>query len=68
MRRIPPFDINHRLCVVQARRQYSLSNVATLFSGSEVPQNHPLLDGSDVANWSGNAVFNQASDPRGGGR
>ena len=63
MGRPHPFDINYRLCVVKSRRQYTLPNAGTMFSASEVPQHHQLLDGVDVAHWSGFAVFTQASDP-----
>ena len=44
----------------------SVPDAATVFSASEVPQHHQLLDSVDVAHWSGFAVFTQASDPVGG--
>ena len=41
----------------------SVPDAATVFSGRDVPQHHQLLDGVDVAHWSGIAAFTQASDP-----
>ena len=41
----------------------SVPDAATVFSGRDVPQHHQLLDGVDVAHWSGFAAFTQASDP-----
>ena len=44
----------------------SVPDAATVFSGRDVPQHHQLLDGVDVAHWSGFVAFTQASDPVGG--
>ena len=41
----------------------SVPDAATVFSGRNFPQHHQLLDGVDVAHWSGFAAFTQASDP-----
>ena len=41
----------------------SVPDAATVFSGRDVPQHHQLLDGVDVAHWSGFVAFTQASDP-----
>lgn len=41
----------------------SVPDAATVFSGRDDLQHHQLLDGVDVAHWSGFAVFTQASDP-----
>ena len=40
----------------------SVPDAATVFSGRDVPQHHQLLDGVDVAHWSGFAALTQASD------